>query len=116
MQVNRETLETLGADLYARVGVPVETALKQAELTMENISHFIVIGGGVRWVLRNGGVGEVETDRGDGCSMPKVQEILMEINGGGDLTKNLNGDETFAMGGAYEVWWCSGSALGRVVG
>jgi molecular chaperone DnaK (HSP70) len=48
MQVSRDTLEALGEDLYPRVAVPVTTALQQAQLTMENISHFIVVGGGIR--------------------------------------------------------------------
>jgi hypothetical protein len=46
------------------------------------------------------------------CSMPKVQAILKELNRGSDLTKNLNGDETFAMGGAYEVGTFQGGGGG----
>eukprot|EP01147_Barroeca_monosierra_P010946 gene10946-3018_t len=81
--VTRSKLEELGADLFQRVQNPVISALSSANLTLGDISSFIIIGGSVR--------------------IPKVQEVLTTMNSGIELGKKLNGDEACALGAAYEA-------------
>merc|ERR1711874_525505 len=63
-----------------RVTKPVEKALSTAAMTMDNIDQVILIGGGTR--------------------VPKFQELLQAFVGK-ELGKNLNADESAAMGAVY---------------
>lgn len=47
-EINRDDVEQLGEDLYPRVAEPISKALAAANMTVENISFFIVVGGAVR--------------------------------------------------------------------
>ncbi|XP_039961742.1 hypoxia up-regulated protein 1 [Bactrocera tryoni] len=82
LQVTREKLEELGADLWPRVVKPLEQALSASGLSLDTISQVIIFGGGTR--------------------VPKVQEILKQaINQ--DLGKSLNADEAATMGAVYKA-------------
>ncbi|XP_018362749.1 PREDICTED: hypoxia up-regulated protein 1 isoform X1 [Trachymyrmex cornetzi] len=82
LQVSREKLEEICADLFERVANPVKVALETSGLTMDIISHVVLVGAGTR--------------------MPKVQETLSQyVNT--ELSKNVNTDEAAALGAAYKA-------------
>lgn len=80
--MSREKLEQIMADTWDRVTVPVGKALDSAGMSLEAIDHVILVGGGSR--------------------VPKVQELLSKyVNK--ELGKNLNTDESAAMGAVYKA-------------
>jgi len=81
-QVTREQLENFCADLFERVPVPIEQALAASKLSIDQISHIIIVGAATR--------------------MPKVQEILTKFTKR-ELGKNLNADEAAALGAIYRA-------------
>lgn len=82
LQVTREKLEELGADLWPRVAKPLEQALSASGLSLDTISQVIIFGGGTR--------------------VPKVQEILKQAIKQ-ELGKSLNADEAATMGAVYKA-------------
>ncbi|XP_032689323.1 hypoxia up-regulated protein 1 isoform X2 [Odontomachus brunneus] len=82
LQVTREKLEEICADLFERVANPVRTALETSGLAMDVISHVVLVGAGTR--------------------MPKVQEKLSQYVKT-ELSKNVNTDEAAALGAAYKA-------------
>ncbi|KYN00925.1 Hypoxia up-regulated protein 1 [Cyphomyrmex costatus] len=82
LQVSREKLEEICADLFERVANPVKIALEISGLTMDIISHVVLVGAGTR--------------------MPKVQETLSQYVKT-ELSKNVNTDEAAALGAAYKA-------------
>ncbi|XP_071633112.1 hypoxia up-regulated protein 1 isoform X1 [Temnothorax longispinosus] len=82
LQVTREKLEEICADLFERVANPVKIALETSGLTMDVISHVVLVGAGTR--------------------MPKVQEALSQYVKT-ELSKNVNTDEAAALGAAYKA-------------
>ncbi|XP_075046721.1 hypoxia up-regulated protein 1 isoform X2 [Mixophyes fleayi] len=82
-KVNRQELEELCADLFARVSAPVQKALHSAEMTMDQIDQVIIVGGATR--------------------VPKVQELLLKAVAKEELSKNINADEAAAMGAVYQA-------------
>ncbi|XP_004525071.1 hypoxia up-regulated protein 1 isoform X2 [Ceratitis capitata] len=82
LQVTREKLEELGADLWPRVAKPLEQALSASGLSLDTISQVIIFGGGTR--------------------VPKVQEILKQSIKQ-ELGKSLNADEAATMGAVYKA-------------
>lgn len=82
LQVTREKLEELGADLWPRVVKPLEQALSASGLSLDTISQVIIFGGGTR--------------------VPKVQEILKQAIKQ-ELGKSLNADEAATMGAVYKA-------------
>jgi len=79
-EVTREVLETLAAEDLKRVYAPIESVLKYANLTLDDISQVEIIGGSVR--------------------VPKVNEILKEKLGD-KLGTHMNGDDSTAFGAAF---------------
>lgn len=79
--MNREELEGYVQPLLDRVHVPIETALKDAGLTVEDIDSIEVIGGCTR--------------------VPSLKAKLSEIFGGKQLSFTLNQDEAIARGNAF---------------
>ncbi len=75
-------MEELCADLFERISAPIERALTGAKMTLDQISHIIIVGAGTR--------------------MPKVQEVLTSFTKR-ELGKNLNADEAAAMGAVYRA-------------
>ncbi|XP_035741510.1 hypoxia up-regulated protein 1-like isoform X3 [Vespa mandarinia] len=82
LQVTRETLENICSDLFERVSNPIKNALETSALTMDVISQVVLVGAGTR--------------------MPKIQEKLMEYVKT-DLSKNMNTDESAALGAVYKA-------------
>ncbi|XP_050460743.1 hypoxia up-regulated protein 1 isoform X1 [Cataglyphis hispanica] len=81
-QVTRDKLEEICADLFERITNPVKLALETSALTMDVISHVVLVGAGTR--------------------MPKVQETLSQYVKT-ELSKNVNTDEAAALGAAYKA-------------
>ena len=92
-QIKRPQFEALCSDLFERVAAPIHQALAAAEMRPAELDQIIIIGGGVRSVLRVG-VARLMLLR----SIPKIQEILLQSLGIQELGKNLNGDEAAALG------------------
>ena len=82
LEVTRDKLLELGSDYFSRVTKPVLMALETSAMTMQEISEVILVGAGTR--------------------VPKVQELLTEFFGR-ELGKNLNTDESAAMGAVYKA-------------
>ncbi|KAL0131958.1 hypothetical protein PUN28_000019 [Cardiocondyla obscurior] len=82
LQVTREKLEEICDDLFERVANPVKIALETSGLTMDIISHVVLVGAGTR--------------------MPKVQDTLSKYVKT-ELSKNVNTDEAAALGAAYKA-------------
>jgi molecular chaperone DnaK len=80
-QITREKLETLVADLIARLVPPCETALADAGLRREEIDEVILVGGMTR--------------------MPRIQAKVAEIFGK-KPHKGVNPDEVVAVGAAIQ--------------
>lgn len=81
-KVTRAEFEEHIAGLLTRATLPVETALKMANISLENVNIVEIIGGGVR--------------------VPSVKRTLQDYFGAAklDLGQHLNGDEAMALGAA----------------
>ncbi|XP_034490308.1 hypoxia up-regulated protein 1 isoform X1 [Drosophila innubila] len=82
LQVTREKLEELCADLWPRTTKPLEDALATSNLSLDVITQVILFGGGTR--------------------VPRVQETIKELIKQ-ELGKNLNADESATMGAVYKA-------------
>jgi molecular chaperone DnaK len=82
MTLTRARLEALVGDLIERTVGPCQTALKDAELTAQNIDEVILVGGMTR--------------------MPKVVETVRGLFGR-DPQKGVNPDEVVAIGAAIQA-------------
>lgn len=82
LQVSREKLEELCADLWPRTTKPLEQALATSNLSLDVINQVILFGGGTR--------------------VPRVQETIKELIKQ-ELGKNLNADESATMGAVYKA-------------
>ncbi len=81
VKLTRATLESLVADLVDRVVEPCRTAMKDAGVTVSEISEVILVGGMTR--------------------MPKIQEKVKEIFGQ-EPSKGVNPDEVVSIGAAIQ--------------
>jgi len=79
--LERELVEEAAADYFSRVKGPINSALEQAGLTMEDIDQVEILGGGVR--------------------TPKTLENMEIALGRKDLSTHLNGDEAMCFGSAF---------------
>ncbi|KAL9883855.1 hypoxia up-regulated Grp170 co-chaperone protein isoform 1-T4 [Glossina fuscipes fuscipes] len=82
LQISREKLEELCADLWPRIIKPLEQALAHSGLSLNIISQVIIFGGSTR--------------------VPKVQETIKQFIKE-DLGKSLNADEAAAIGAVYKA-------------
>ena len=82
-QISRQQLEELGADMFERVSDPIQRALDEAKLTVDDIDGIEILGGGVR--------------------VPRVKEELTKFFGEKELGNHLNGDEAMALGAAFRA-------------
>lgn len=84
-KVTRTDFEEACDDLFARLTAPIETALRMANLTVQDISVVELLGGGVR--------------------MPKVKKVLDDFFSPANvpLGQHLNGDEAMALGAAFRA-------------
>ncbi|KAL7534489.1 hypothetical protein ACHAXR_006880 [Thalassiosira sp. AJA248-18] len=81
--ISRAKFEEICHDLLDRAGLPIERALKMANITLDEIDAVEMIGGAMR--------------------VPKVQEAVSHALGDGklDLGMHLNSDESMALGAAF---------------
>jgi hypoxia up-regulated 1 len=77
-KVTRGDFEDITSDLVDRVPLPIEEALNDANITMEQIESVILHGGSVR--------------------VPFVQKALEDLVGANKLAKTVNQDEAAVMG------------------
>ena len=82
LKITRAKLEALVEDLVDRTIKPIQTALKDAELTSSDIDEVILVGGQTR--------------------MPKVQDAVTKFFGK-EPRKDVNPDEAVAMGAAVQA-------------
>ncbi len=82
IKITRAKLESLVEDLIKRTIVPCQTALNDADLSIDDIDEVIIVGGSTR--------------------MPKVQEKVKEFFGK-EPKKDVNPDEAVAMGAAIQA-------------
>lgn len=82
-KVTREEFEGLGQDLFDRIEKVVKDALATSEMSMDEISEVILMGGGTR--------------------IPKVQETLQGVIKREELGKGINTDEAAALGAVYQA-------------
>lgn len=80
-QMTRAKLEELCHDLTERAVTPVHTALKMANLTLDDITGIELIGGGMR--------------------IPKVRAELSKALNGMELGMHINSDESMALGASF---------------
>ena len=79
--LEREVFEEAAAGFFARVKDPINSALAEAGLTMDDIDQVEILGGGVR--------------------TPKTLENMEIAFGRKDLSTHLNGDEAMCFGSAF---------------
>jgi molecular chaperone DnaK len=81
-RLTRAKFQELTADLVERCRVPFEQAIKDAGLSMSDLSHVVMVGGSTR--------------------MPAVQDLVMSITGK-EPHKGVNPDEVVAVGAAVQA-------------
>ena len=83
LHITRDQFYEWAAELIQRVPLPIEQALKDANLTSDQLHAVAIIGGGVR--------------------VPAVQQAIKAATGVPILTQSLNGDEAMAMGAEFKA-------------
>ena len=88
--MRRSKFEVICSDLFEKILGPVETALKNAKLSKDDIHEVVLAGGSSR--------------------IPKIQQILQEFFVGKTLNKTINLDEAIAHGAAIQAAILSGDS------
>ncbi|XP_022118662.2 heat shock protein 68 [Pieris rapae] len=88
-KLSRARFEELCSDLFKQTLVPVERALKDANLHTREIHDVIMVGGSTR--------------------IPKIQRLLQDFFGGKTLNLSINPDEAVAYGAAVQAAILTGS-------
>ncbi|KAK3830051.1 MAG: Hsp70 protein-domain-containing protein [Linnemannia gamsii] len=83
VKVTRAELEVLAKDLLERVRGPIDAALAEANMKVDNIESLVLVGGAVR--------------------VPSIQANLAAVVGEDKLAKNVNGDEAAVMGAVFRA-------------
>uniref|UniRef100_A0A8R1HWB9 Hypoxia up-regulated protein 1 n=1 Tax=Caenorhabditis japonica TaxID=281687 RepID=A0A8R1HWB9_CAEJA len=83
IRVYREDFNQLIADLEPRFGEPIEQALRMAQIPIEDVDQFVLMGAGTR--------------------VPKVQEVVQKSIGTKEIGRFLNTDEAVAMGALFQA-------------
>ncbi|KAG0376653.1 Hypoxia up-regulated protein 1 [Mortierella sp. AD032] len=83
VKVTRAELEDLAKDLLERVRGPIDAALAEANMKVDNIESLVLVGGAVR--------------------VPSIQANLAAVVGEDKLAKNVNGDEAAVMGAVFRA-------------
>lgn len=81
--VSRKEFEAMCTDLFSRIAEPINTALKRADLLLEQVDSLVLVGGNVR--------------------IPKVQQLLAELVGEQKIAQHVNGDESAVMGAGLQA-------------
>ncbi|XP_045520318.1 heat shock protein 68-like [Pieris brassicae] len=88
-KLSRARFEELCSDLFKQTLVPVERALKDANLHTREIHDVVMVGGSTR--------------------IPKIQRLLQDFFGGKTLNLSINPDEAVAYGAAVQAAILTGS-------
>jgi len=80
--VTRAKFDELCAELFDRLRIPCETALKDAGLSASDVADVVMVGGSTR--------------------IPRVQEVAQDIFKTDSLDKSINPDEVVAIGAAIQ--------------
>ncbi|CAI5441331.1 unnamed protein product [Caenorhabditis angaria] len=83
LRVTRDDFVGLISDLEDRIGEPIQQALRMAQMPIEDVDQFVLMGAGTR--------------------VPKVQEVIQKVLGSKDIGKFLNTDEAIAMGSLFQA-------------
>ncbi len=83
MTLTRAKFESLTADLTERCRAPFLSALKDANLTPQQINEVVLVGGATR--------------------MPVIQQLVKDLLGGKEPHKGVNPDEVVAVGAAIQA-------------
>jgi molecular chaperone DnaK len=83
MTLTRAKFESLTTDLTERCRGPFMAALKDAQLTPQQIHEVVLVGGSTR--------------------MPVIQQLVKELTGGKEPHKGVNPDEVVAIGAAIQA-------------
>jgi molecular chaperone DnaK len=87
LKISRAKFEQMSSHLVERLRKPIETALKDADLSTSQIDEVVLVGGSSR--------------------MPMVQDLVRSITGK-DPNKSVNPDEVVALGAAVQAGVLSG--------
>nr|ADI46914.1 HSP70bm [Volvox carteri f. nagariensis] len=82
-QLSRAKFQDMCNDLLERCKVPVQQAMRDAKLTINDIQEVILVGGSTR--------------------IPAVQEIVRKLTGGKEPNVSVNPDEVVALGAAVQA-------------
>lgn len=81
--LTRAKFEELTSDLLERTKKPFNDALKEAGVTVDKVSHILLVGGSTR--------------------MPAVTELVKSLSGGKEPNKGVNPDEVVALGATLQA-------------
>ncbi|GAA4981209.1 molecular chaperone DnaK [Kineococcus glutinatus] len=82
-QLTRAQFEQLTSDLLDRTKAPFHQVIKDADVSIKDIDHVVLVGGSTR--------------------MPAVAEVVKELTGGREPNKGVNPDEVVAVGAALQA-------------
>ncbi|PPK98012.1 molecular chaperone DnaK [Kineococcus xinjiangensis] len=82
-QLTRAQFEQLTADLLDRTKAPFHQVIKDADVSIKDIDHVVLVGGSTR--------------------MPAVASVVRELTGGREPNKGVNPDEVVAIGAALQA-------------
>ncbi|QGU01173.1 Chaperone protein DnaK [Corynebacterium kalinowskii] len=81
--LSRTEFQKITQDLLDRTKAPFNQVIKDAELSVNDIDHVVLVGGSTR--------------------MPAVSELVKELTGGREPNKGVNPDEVVAVGAALQA-------------
>jgi len=90
--LTRAKFEDLCADLFKAAFEPVETVLRDAKISKNQVDEIVLVGGSTR--------------------VPKIQQMLTDFFNGKELCKSVNPDECVAYGAAVQAALLSGNKDG----
>jgi molecular chaperone DnaK len=81
--LSRAEFQKITADLLERTKAPFQNVIKDANISVNQIDHVVLVGGSTR--------------------MPAVAELVKELTGGREPNKGVNPDEVVAVGAALQA-------------
>lgn len=82
-KLTRAKFEDMTSDLLDRTKRPFQDVVRDAEISVKDIDHVVLVGGSTR--------------------MPAVSDLVKEMTGGKEPTKTVNPDEVVAIGAALQA-------------
>jgi molecular chaperone DnaK len=82
-KLTRAQFQQMTADLLERTKQPFRSVIKDADISVSEIDHIVLVGGSTR--------------------MPAVTELVKELTGGKEPNKGVNPDEVVAVGAALQA-------------